>query len=230
MAKIVPGPMIASASGSIGGTVFSRNRGGAYVRNRSIPITSTTTFALAAKNRFSTFSAAWSGLTDAERNAWLAYSLQNPVTDTLGFPRNLTGHQSFVAINCRRDLAGDAQLNDPPIVVAPDGLSTLVLAADIGLGNVDITFTPTPLAATEHIWLQGAVTNSPGITFVENLYKHILVDAAASASPLDIQVLIEARLGTLIVGQKLFVLASVYDDASGLLSQPLRAEAAVITT
>ena len=40
--KFTPGPTVASLSGSVGGQTYSRNRGGAYIRNRAIPITSTT--------------------------------------------------------------------------------------------------------------------------------------------------------------------------------------------
>lgn len=222
--------MIAAASGSVGGTVFSHNRGGAYTRNRAIPVTSTTAEALAAKSRLATASSAFADLTATQRAAWLSWSLQNPVIDALGFPRHLSAQQAYVGINARRARAEDAALNDPPIGTAPDGLLTLILDADIGLGDTDITFTPTPLGATEEIWLRAAVTNSAGIQFVQNLYKWILHSAAAQASPLDIQTEVEARLGTLIVGQTLHVEVSVYDNATGLLSRPLRDSTVVTTT
>lgn len=230
MAKMTPGPMIAAASGSIGGTVFSHNKGGMYTRNRSIPVTSTTAEALAAKSRLATEASAWGDLTAVQRAAWDSYALQRPVIDTLGNPRHLSGFQQFVGINARRARAEDVRITAPPIVSAPDGLLTLIVDGDIGLGDVDIEFTPTPLGATEEIWLRAAVTNSPGITFVQNLLRWILHSSAAQASPLDIQTEVEARLGTLVVGQTLFVQASVYDNATGLLSRPLRDEVAITTT
>lgn len=230
MAKFTPGPMIAAASGSVGGTVFSHNRGGMYTRNRSIPTISTTSFALAVKSNLSTAASAWSGLTAGQRQSWDQFALQRPVIDTLGHPRHLTGFQAHVGINARRANADDVALLVPPIVVAPDGLLTLVLTADIGVGNVDIAFTPTPLGATEEIWLLAAVTNSPGINYVSNLLRFILHSAAAQASPLDIQTDIETRLGTLIVGQTLHVQVSVYDNATGLLSTPIRDSSVVVST
>ncbi len=227
--KFTPGPTIAAASGSIGGTVYSHNRGGMYTRNRSIPITSTTTFALNAKSRLATASAAWQDLTDAQRAAWLSWALQNPVTDTLGFPRHLTGHQSYVALNTRLALDSQSAISTPPIVSAPDGLLTIVQDGDEGAGDVDLTFTATPLGATEKLWMQAAVTNSAGITNVNNLYRFIGTSAAAETSPYDNEAQIETRLGTLIVGQKLHMKASVFDTATGLLSLPL-ATTVVITT
>ncbi len=228
--KFTPGPTIAAASGSIGGTVYSHNRGGMYTRNRAIPITSTTSFALNAKQRLATASQNWQSLTDVQRFSWDNWALQNPVTDALGFPRHLSGHQAFVGLNSRRAANGDAQLTAPPIVPAPDGLLTLVVDGDIGLGDVDITFTATPLGANDHLYIQAAVTNSQGITNVNNLLRLLAFSAAAATSPLDIQTIVEARLGTLIVAQKLFVRVSVYNDLTGLLSLPLVSSVVISTT
>lgn len=221
MAKFTPGPAVAAVSGSIGGTVFSRNKGGAYMRFRAVPTTSSTDFALNAKARLSTASQAWQTLTVGQRGSWKQWALQNPITDVLGFPRALTGHQAYVSINARRAAVGDVPLAEPPIVPAPTGLLTIVQDADIGSGDTDLTFTATPLGATEAIYLEAAVTNSPGITNVNNLMRFTGITAAAATSPVDVQSLIETRLGTLIVGQTLFVRASVYDDATGLVSLPL---------
>lgn len=228
--KFTPGPAIAAASGSIGGTVFSRNRGGAYTRNRSIPVTSSTTPALNAKQRLATASQAWQGLTAAQRAAWANWALQNPVTDALGFPRHKTGHQSYVGINARRASLGDVALATPPIVPAPVGLLTVVADGDIGAGDVDIAFTATPLGATEELYLEAAVVNSAGITNVNNLFRLVGSSAAAQVSPFDWQSLVETRLGTLVVGQTLFARVSVYDNATGLLSLPLIDSVLVTTT
>jgi hypothetical protein len=229
MAKFTPGPTVAAVSGSIGGTVYSHNRGGMYIRNRSIPIISTTTFALNAKSRLATASAAWQGLTDAQRLTWGGWALQNPVTDTLGFPRHLTGHQAYVSLNTRLAADGQSAISTPPIIAAPDGLLTLVQDGDEGLGDVDATFTATPLGANEKLWIQAAITNSAGINNVNNLYRFCGTSAAAETSPFDDEALIEARLGTLIVGTKLHVKISVFDTATGLLSLPLT-DNVIITT
>ena len=126
--------------------------------------------------------------------------------------------------------AGDTPITDPPIIAAADPLASLVLAADIGLGNVDVTYTPTPLGANEELWIRAAVTSSVGILFVQNLLRLVGQSAAAQASPFDIQSLVETRLGTLVVGQTLHVQISVYDNSTGLVSGPLRADTVVVTT
>lgn len=229
MAKFTSGPMVAAISGSISGTTFAHNRGGPYARKRAIPITSTTSFALDAKARLSNASQDWQGLTNLQRAAWLSWALQNPVTDTLGFSRHLTGAQAYISLNTRLANIAAPRLLDPPVVPAPDGLLTLTQDGDIGIGDVDIVFTATPLGATEKLYIQCAVTNSQGINNVNSLLRLVGFSPAAQGTPFDNQSIIEARLGTLIVGQKLHLRCSVMDNVTGLLSLPL-VDSVVITT
>lgn len=230
MAKFSPGPLAGAISGSIGGSTYSHNRYGPYIRRRAIPTTSTTADALAAKARLGTASADWQNLTNAQRAAWLSYAQTNPVTDTLGNPQVLTGHQLYISLNTRIARAGDTAISLPPVDPAPDSLVSLSLNLDIGAGAFDATYTSTPLGADDRLWLRACVLDSPGITFVENLLKLVSSTAKAQASPYDFQADIEARFGTLSVNQVVVVQASVFDSATGLLSKPLRAHGTVVTT
>ncbi len=225
-----PGPLVSALSGSVGGQTFSHNRGGQYVRRRAIPITSTTPEALAAKARLATQSSAWQGLTDGERTAWAFWASANPSINALGNSIILTGQQAFVGINTRLTLALLPALVTPPIIPAPVALLTAVQDGDIGLGNVDLEFTATPLGAAEYLWIRAAVTNSAGINYIEDLLKFCGVSGAAATSPFDDQAIIEARVGTLVVGQTLTVLTSVFSSASGLLSLPIRSRVLITTT
>ena len=230
MAKFTPGPFVSAVSGSIGGTTFSRNRGGQYTRARAVPITSTTAEAIAARARLSTASSAWQGLTAGQRTAWAFWADANPTTNTLGMSITLTGQQAFVGNHTRLSLAGAATLTAPPIVPAPDALTSAVQDGDIGAGDVDLTFAATPLAAGVHIWLLAAVVNSSGINFVQNLLRFVATSPGAQISPWDNQSDIETRLGTLVVGQTLIVMPRVFDSATGLISGPTRAEVVITTS
>lgn len=230
MAKFTPGPVVARISGSSGGTVFSHNRGGMYFRNRSTPITSTTSFALEAKNRLAFFSQGWRSLSEANRLAWKQYASEKPIIDTLGDSRIMTAANAYIRLNSRLAAAGLAAITVPPIDAPPPPLVSVALTADIGAGSVSLAYTGTPLAAGNRLWLQAAVTDSPAIVYVKNLLRFIGVSSAAAASPMDIQALVEARLGSLVVGQTLNVWASVLDGTSGELSPPLRDSAVVVTT
>ena len=230
MAIMTPGPLAAALSGSVGGTVFSRNRGGSYVRNRAIPVDPNTSFQIAVRAILSNQSQAWADLTDAQRAAWESWALQNPVTNALGNSIRLSGHQAFVQINSRLDFTDVAQLTLPPIVNAPLGLDSIALTADIGVGNVEIAFTATPVAAETHIWITAALVNSAGISYVRNLLRFIKISLDAQASPEDFEAELVARLGTPIVGQTLHVRVAVFGSTTGLLSFPLSDSAVVVST
>lgn len=228
--KFIPGPAIAAASGSVGGTVFSRNRYGAYTRNRSIPVNPQTSFQQGVRATLGNLSTAWSGLTTAQQLAWKEWASQNPIVDTLGQSQVLAGNAAYISLNARLLTAGLTRNDSPPIAVAPDALTTLASEGDIGTGDFEINFTPTPTGADESLWIQAAVTNSAAITYVSNRLRFVGISAAAQASPLDNQTIIEARFGTLVVGQTVHQWVSVFDRTSGQLSPPRRTSVVVTST
>ena len=230
MAKFTSGPLAGQVSGSIGNTVFSYNRYGPYLRVRSKPVQPNTLFQQQARSRLATASQAWAALDSGKRDLWTAWAAQHPIVDRLGTSQTLAGNASYVSINALRALCGDAALDTPPLTPAPSGLLTCTLTADIGAGSFQIAYTATPLAAGCKIFLQAALLYGAGKSYFKNALRFCGLSAAAQASPLDVETLISDRLGTLVVGQTCIVYASVYDSASGLLSQPLSAAELVSTT
>jgi hypothetical protein len=230
MAIFTPGPAVSQISGSAGGITFSRNAFGMYFRLRAIPVTSQTEDAIAAKNRLATASQAWSGLTDANRNAWRAWASQNPITNALGMSQILAGNMAYIQLNTILAQSGSAAISDPPVTVAPPSLLSLALTADIGTGETEIAYTATPTGANEVLVIQAAVTNSPAITYVTNLLRIVGFSGAAEASPFDIATMVDDKFGTLVVGTKLHTFVSVLNTTTGLRSLPLRSDAIVIDT
>ena len=222
MALIKFGPMVSEASGKIGGSVYARNRGGAYVRDWTKPLKSTSPAALAAKSRLAAYSQAWQALTDAQRASWKAWAAANPVINRLGESRVLSGNQAYVQINGVLGAIGSATVSVPPTGTAPASLITLAADGDIGAGDFDLTYTATPLAADDKLYIQACVVASAGISYVNNLLRLIGVSAGAQASPFDVQSLFEARFGTPNVGDTVHFAVSVVDSVTGLLSQPIR--------
>ena len=230
MAIMTPGPLAAALSGSIGGTVFSRNRGGAYVRNRSIPVDPNTSFQIAVRAILANQSQNWADRTDAERAAWESWALQNPVTNALGNQIRLSGHQAYVQLNARIDFVNGTRIDTPPIINAPLGLDTLTLSGDIGAGSVAIAFTAAPTAANGGLWVRSAVVNSAGVSYVRNLLRFTTLSDTAEATPFDIEAFVITRHGALIVGQTLHVLVGTFDILTGLLSFGLTASVVITST
>lgn len=230
MALIVPGPLAAIVSGKVGGVVWSRGKGGPIVKNLVIPTDPQSNPQLDARQILSGQSQAWQALTDAQRDSWSNWAVQNLVTNRVGAQIQLSGHQAFVRLNAKLEHASATQLTAPPISAPPLALDTLSLVADIGSVSFDLAFTATPLGAGVELWMLAAVVNSAGIKYVRNLYRFIGNSAAAQASPFDPQSLIEARFGALVVGQTVHILVSTFDTATGLQSVPLHAQDVVVDT
>lgn len=230
MAKFTPGPAVASVSGSVGGTTFSRNRSGQYMRRRAIPSNPATIYQDQIRALFATQSQRWADLSADERAAWVNYARQTPVLNTLGESFTRSGHQAFVALNSRLTLVGSAAIDTPPIVSAPDALTLYTQTYDIGAGTFAATFTPTPLGANRRLFILAAVINSAGITYVKNRLRYIGVSAANQATGYDAQTQLEARLGALTVGQTVHFRLHVLDDQTGLISPGLPASGAVVST
>lgn len=87
-------------SGSVGGITASHNRGGAYFRNRSIPVNPSSVFQQAVRDSVSQLSTAWGeDLDQSQRDSWEAYGaavgFQNRIGDTIF----LTGQQMYIRSN-----------------------------------------------------------------------------------------------------------------------------------
>lgn len=105
---------IAAASGSVGGTTYTRNRFGMVMRVRSIPVNPNTSAQQEQRAAFSAASAGWRGLDAGQRATWNVYAAATPVKNSLGDTVYLTGAQHYVATNSFRDRVGLATLTTAP--------------------------------------------------------------------------------------------------------------------
>lgn len=230
MAIFTPGPVIGSISGSVGGAVFSHNRGGPYIRRRPIPVNGGDLPQSDVRDEFVKASQLWGSRTAANQAQWNTWASNNKVPNALGNLIQLTGHQAFVQICTWRGIAGWDYATAAPTAARPSPFLTYSLTGDIGAGSVTFVFTDTPVGATRHIVIWSAVVDSPGIRYVKNLYKLTVISSLNEASPYDIQTAVEAIWGTLIVGQTLWVKAQKLNDPDGTRSIPVQMVIPITTT
>lgn len=220
MAKIMHGSLAGAVSGSLGNCTFSHNRYGAYIRTRGIPTLVRNEFTLGARAKLIDASQSFGALTDAQQKAWRLWADSNPITDRLGQKQVLTPHAAFVRLNGRILVGGGTKINVPPAVAAPAALTTMTTTFDIGTGTSTVVFAPSPLGASNCLYVQAAVLSNPGQRYYANKLKLVKVSAVNLATPYDYQADVEARFGPLVVGQRLIILCSVLDNATGLMSAP----------
>lgn len=139
---IFKSPIFAQASGSIAGTVFSRNAGGMYVRSRANPTNPNTDAQQAVRDAMRTLVYEWSNtLTNEEREAWNTYAFNTPTLNKLGESTHKTGQQMFLRGNIPRLQAGlaiavDASTSFDLGVLTPSGVPT----ADASTSLITVRF------------------------------------------------------------------------------------------
>lgn len=218
MAIFTPGVAVGQVSGRVGGTVFSRNRGGMYLRNGSIPSIVQTQKATLYKSYLALASQYYANLDDAEAAAWREYAANHPVTNRLGRTHTLSASNWFVACNARLLAAGETPIALPPNAPSPTGSLISAAAVAAGAGTATITLATSPTGANKHAWIRGARVQSGRITNVKNKLTEILITGANAASPINIATELKAELGSFQAGDWYHFEVRLLDDTTGLIS------------
>lgn len=203
-------------SGSIAGITSSRNRYGQYRRTRAIPVNPNSSFQTEARTRLADLSSGYKALTQIQREGWIALGAQMTRTDSLGQTYNLTGTQAYVAVNSTLLAAGESIVAAAPAYALPAALDTITITATAA--SLSIAYTDTPLGADEFIFVYASPGRSAGRAF-ESDFRLVFVSAAAAASPANIFSAYQARLGTPVVGDRIFI--QVQRMKNGFLSTAL---------
>lgn len=102
-------------SGSIGASVYSHNRFGAYIRARSVPVNPNTDRQVAIRNAIRALTIAWQNtLTQDQRDAWELYGDNVNWTNKFGETVKLPGLNHYVRSNTPRLAFGMARIDVAP--------------------------------------------------------------------------------------------------------------------
>lgn len=175
-------------SGSIGATVYSHNRFGAYIRARSVPVNPNTARQVAARNATRSISIAWQNtLTQDQRDAWNVYAANVSWTNKLGDTVNLTGLNHYLRSNSIRVQNGIARVDAAPVIFTL-ATAELALAVTASEATQDLTIDGDPGAA----WIGEAdawqfysmgIPQSGGIGFFGGPYRQIRAVPGAGPPP-----------------------------------------------
>jgi len=134
MAKVNFGLVISEARGTAGEVVYSRNRGGAYIRKTPYYVQDITTDVAAVRAIMKEVGAMWwNTLTDAQRTAWIAFGQNIAWKDIMGGRNTPSGPAIFAQVNFNLlNAGGSVILNPPPNLIAtdPGPISVTAIADD----------------------------------------------------------------------------------------------------
>lgn len=223
MALIKFGGGVASASGKIDGTVYSRNRAGAIARGWTKPTNPMTELQTQVRARFSSVASAWSALLITEKQAWNTAASSLTRLNRLGEAYVPTGRQLFLEVN-NTILANTgtlitippADFNPPIVPETTPGIEVEVTAGDI----TGITTSGFPVPASSILVIEATPPLPPNKINVNNLYRRV-----GSYTPVAAPVILTDYTGQITpqaaVGQVIWWRLKFYKTANGVLTTPI---------
>lgn len=222
MALVKFGGGIAAMAGKVGGTVFARNKAGAYSRNWAFPTNTPTPAQTAVRTRFGNQSSAWNALTDNQRKSWNALALTVTRVNRLGDTYVPTGRQIFLeSANNLENASQPSLANAPELFNPPDlnGLPAVTATATAGilttLSIADISTTTGDFFVIDSIGPISPVKNN-----LTNVYRSI--GTANPPAPFNIAAQYIARFGNVAEpGQQIWFRVKSLSSTTGLVSPVL---------
>lgn len=180
-------------SGKLNGNVFSKNKGGNYVRSRGTVLNPSTSAQNFVRSIFGSISQYWRDLTDAQRAGWNGATVNFPYQNRLGDSKTYTGKSLFQKLNGELLNIGGAIMEDPPNPQDVIGLSGIGNALGITLDGVDSAFSfsyalAQELTDAQTIVLEATPPLSVGVTSSpKNQFRKldITLDQTATATTVD---------------------------------------------
>jgi len=188
------------------------------MRNKVTPTNPNTARQSAVRARLSSFSQAWKGLTQAQRDAWNAAVSGYTKTNVFGDTVNPSGKNLYTGLNSNLEKVGYSAISVPAVpesVISPDvsdaacSLSLTSLEFDFAAGSADQT-----------MFVQMSTPVSPGITNISSKVSLIGTQIQTTPATVDLWTEYVAIYGTPAVGQKIFMRISAVRDATGQSSTP----------
>jgi hypothetical protein len=233
MAKIKLGAMAQDVRGKLGGTVYSRNRGGAYVRCKVSPVQPITPYNTLSRDLFKAVSQHWSQvLTDGQRAGYEAFAAVHAFVDVFGDSIILSGVAFFQATNKRNRQVGEDYIDDAPPGWNVDDLGSVAPVITAAGGIItEASLTPTrTLYAPEGLYVFATPPILGARTPQRNNYRLINTqDSGLYASGFDFKDDLNARFGSQpwAAGDKVAILVAALNPDIGNISHAIALEVTV---
>lgn len=231
MALIKLTAFLDSISGKVNGSVFSRNKGGAYVRGKGVVSNPQSLAQSAVRAVFGAISQAWRGLTENQRDAWNAASANFPYQNRLGDAKTLSGFALHQKLNNNLATIGEPFITNPPQPQEVSAITTLKATPDINSTPktlvIEGTFTD-PSSIAGKVVLFATPNLSPGISNFNNEYR--LIGTYTIPEIVNKQDVIddyEELFGEPLDGSKIGFKAYVIESNTGQSSAPIKTAAIV---
>ena len=174
-------PILGNISGSVGANTWAHNRGGPFIRRRSVPTNPNTPRQQIARASLSTLAKRWSNLVPDDREGWAAWAALHPRTDSLGNTINITGSQAFLGLNQRLLTNNMDPVDQAPVLLEPVALN-LISTEATAPDEFELTFSTSPTSATDmvEVWWNQILTGDRNPVFSQARWVGITGTAATT--------------------------------------------------
>lgn len=207
MAKIKFGMMMTDASGKLGGQVFSKNRGGSYVRTKTTPSNPQTSAQMAIRGMFAGISSGWSTLTEASRQSFNGFVASYATTDIFGDIRNPSGKALYQKLNQNMAITGQSAITQ---CISPQEVpfaGVVSASADVSNTSMEVVLSGNTLGSKLIIFATPSL--SQGTTFVKNKFRQIAVVDGITGGPVEFYLDYVAKFGTFVGGANIHIAVRV---------------------
>lgn len=203
MAKIKFGMMMTDARGKLGGQVFSKNRGGAYVRTKVTPSNPQTLAQSIVRSNLGTISQAWNAISAQQIADWNSAVENWKSTDIFGDIKIPSGKNLFTKLNV--NLLNTLQ----PIVLDVPEKTAVSVSPDI-IVNYDATtpawtFPNLPPLTTGQYQIEATPAVPNGVSYVKNRFRVVAVANTPALAASEMLTGYAAKFGAPALGDKIFV-------------------------
>lgn len=202
MAKIKFGMMMTDARGKLGGQVFSKNRGGAYIRTKVTPSNPQSQAQAQVRSNLGTLSASWNALTAQQIAGWNGAVNDWQSTDIFGDIKKPTGKNLFVklGLNCLNN--GLAVNNAAPQKIELPAVNEV--SATLNAVTGALTIEDLPIFADGVYQIEATPPVPQGVSFVKNKFRVIASQTQSTAGAFTATTAYTAKFGSAIGAQKIY--------------------------
>jgi len=227
MALIKTGGLVNDIRGSQNGLTFSRNKGGAYVRQKVSPVQPVSPFSSLARAIFTSLSQAWAtALTAAQRAAWVTFASTHTFVNVFGDSITLSGIAMYQSVNRAIQQIGKVRIDNAPTVFTAPAVQSFTPVAVITAGVISTLTQTTVLAgavampASGDLYIFATPPMPPGVKPQKSDFR-LINPGTYSAVTLTsaILTLYNNRFGTpgAVTGQQIAFRIAVLDWSTGAI-------------
>ena len=204
---IFTSPIITVGSGSVAGLTFAHNKGGNYIRARTIPTDPNSPEQQSIRAFVGNLAGLWNSiLTAAQRVDWNTYAANVPLLNALGQSRTVSGIAMYIRSNVARLQASLSRIDAAPSVFTLGDFTNPSFGFDATADEVDVNFDNTDAWANEDdaamiVWASRPQNDT--IDFFKGPYRIAGLIAGDAITPPTSPAAIAAPF-TAVAGQRVF--------------------------